>query len=127
MPPSVEVPLVLAYQSRIQGIFPNVAVVVRPDDGTPIDRLIDGVAEETATSGGTVLSTSVDRQTNGGLLYVSRLNELTGTSIYHLQRYCIAKGHIFEISAGNVPPDTPEARTILEELRSILNSFRIIE
>lgn len=124
---SVEIPIAVAYRSRIEGYIPNVAVAVQRDDGTSIEDWIDGVAEGHAQEGATVLATSVDPATRGGIVYVSRRNTLTDQPSYHIQRFCLANGYGFEISAGNVSPSTEVAEEIHRQLSTIVNSFRIIQ
>ena len=64
------------------------------------------------------------RPTQGGLLVF--LNTSGGNKLYQFQRIAIASDKAYVITASQLPPDNLLSQHVRDELRGILNSFRLI-
>ena len=82
-----------------------------------IGRFLDRIIEE-------IISSGVDESTQGGFLVF--YNPSYGNKIYQFQRIAIDSGRAYVVTASQLPPDDQLSQQTREELRKILNSFRLI-
>jgi hypothetical protein len=71
-----------------------------------------------------IYASSVDEKTQGGLLVF--LNTSFTQKLFQFQRIAIGSGRAYVITASQLPPDDQLSVEVREDLRGILNSFRLI-
>lgn len=125
LPPTVDIPVAVVYRQTIGGFRPNVNVVVEDGVMVPARQYIEASVQAMRQQGWTVLSSSVDQATDGG--FVVYANHLFGTTIYQFARIALHSGRAFVVTASQLPPDDKLSQQLRKEMRSILNSFRVIE
>lgn len=124
LPPTVNVPVVI--KRRMGEYSPNVSVaVILGIRDMSIGEYVNRNAQDIRRRGSKILSMSVDDLTQGGFLVY--LSPVLGHTLYNLQRYAIAHGRAYVITASGLPPDNLLTQQLRGELLSIINSFQLIE
>ena len=119
---SISVPLVVA--KKFGKYTPNVIIGVQNGVNIPIAEYIESNARDVERQGGTIQSITIDKATKGGLVVSSR--KMMGHILYTLQRYAIADGKGYILTASGLPPEDELTDDLKIELLDILNSFRLI-
>jgi hypothetical protein len=124
LPPTVEIPIVIQKNEAVANFQANVNVVVEQISDMTIQQYMNRSVTAMNQMGWRILSTNVDESTQGGLIVL--LNTMNGNQIYQFQRYAISAGRAYVITASQLPPDNLLTQQLRDDLRSILNSFRVI-
>jgi hypothetical protein len=124
LPSTVDIPIVIRKNEAVANFQANVNVVVEQINSMTIQEYMNRSVATMSQMGWQILSTNVDESTQGGLIVL--LNTMNGNQIYQFQRYAIAAGRAYIITASQLPPDNLLTQQLRDDLRSILNSFRVI-
>ncbi len=124
LPPTIEIPIVIMRNEMVGNFRPNVNVLVESVGNMSIRQYIELSVQSMQQRGWIIFSSSVDEVTEGGLLVF--LNTSFENDLYQFQRIIIASGRAYVITASQLPPDNLLSQQLREELRDILNSFRLI-
>jgi hypothetical protein len=116
---------VVIFDNELVGNFrPNVNVVVEPAGNTSIHQAVDQLLTLMGQSGWQVISSELDESTQSALVVV--LNPNFG-GLYQIQRFVIASGRFFTVTASQLPPEDQLGARLRADLLSILNSFRLLK
>jgi hypothetical protein len=125
LPPTVDIPIVILSTQLVEGFRPNVNVEVEDvGNNETANQYMDVSVQSMKKMGWVILSSSVDEATQGGLLVF--LNTSAGNHLYQFQRYAISHGRAYVVTASQLPPEDLLSQELREQLRSILNSFRLV-
>lgn len=125
MPESVDIPITIFAKNVVDGITPNINVTVESIGQISIEDYMAYTEENYATLGMEVLSSSVDPETNGGVIVA--LNHMFGTPLYQFQKFAVANGYAYIVTATQVPKGDYLTLGLKQDLTSIINSFRVIQ
>lgn len=78
-----------------------------------------------ASVGIEVVSSSVDTETNGGVIV--SMNYMFGAPLYQFQKFAMANGYAYVVTATQVPKGDYLTLGLKQDLASIINSFRVIQ
>lgn len=119
---SIDIPLVIS--KKFGRYTPNVIVSVQSGVRITIAEYIERNMRDVERRGSIIHSFRIDNITEGGLVVSS--TEMMGHSLYNIQRYAIADGIGYILTASSVPPTNRLSDDLKQELLAILNSFRLI-
>jgi hypothetical protein len=123
LPPTLEIPVVIMKNELVGNFRPNVNVVVETIGNMSLRQYMDLSIQSMQQMGWTILSSSIDEATQGGLLVF--MNKSFGDGVYQFQRHAVAFGRAYVVTASQLPPTNLISEQLQEELRGILNSFRL--
>jgi len=124
-PESVAVPIAIFSKNMVDGITPNINVVVESVGQISIEEYMTYTESNYAAVGIEVVSSSVDPETNGGVIV--SLNYMFGAPLYQFQKVAIANGYAYVVTATQVPKGDYLTLGLKQDLTSIINSFRVIQ
>jgi hypothetical protein len=116
VPPSIKIPFVIFGNDVVDNFRPNVNVVVEQVGDISISQYMDSTLKSFEQIGWEVLSSNVDDVTQGG--FIESYQFQNNKKLYQFQRIVIDSGRAYIITSTELPPN--------EDLRFIMNSFRII-
>ncbi len=123
-PSTVDMPLII-MKNEVSGNFrPNVNVVVESIGTMTTTEYMNRSVQILQQQGWRILTKDIDEDTHGG--FISFFNNNLGYTLFQFQRYAIANGKAYIITASQLPPQDSFSQSLRQELLSILNSFRVI-
>lgn len=126
MPATIDIPIVILSNNLIDDFRPNVNVVVENVGQMQIEEYVSLTKQNLLQQGWDVLSTSVDPETNGGVIVLINNMLGAGNELYQFQRYAMGNGNAYIITASQVP-QADLSQGLKDDLASIINSFRLIQ
>jgi len=126
LPPTIEIPIVITKNEIVGNFSPNINVVVESvGSNMTIDKYLDLNIQQMKQMGWTILSSSIDETTQGGLLVF--LNNSYVDTLYQFQRIAIVSGRAYVVTASQLPPKNLLSQRLRSDLNNILNSFQLIQ
>lgn len=127
LPATVDIPIAIISNNIVDNFRPNVNVVVEKVGQMPIEEYVALTEENLLQQGWEVLSTSVDPDTNGGVIVLINNMLGPGNELYQFQRIAMGNnGNAYVITASQVPQGDL-SQGLKDDLASIINSFRVIQ
>ncbi len=122
---SVEAPIAIFSTNIVDGVAPNINVMVESVGQISIADYMAYTKSNYAMLGIEVISSSVDSETNGGVIVT--MNYMFGAPLYQFQKFAIANGYAYVVTATQVPKGDYLTLGLKQDLASIINSFRLIQ
>lgn len=124
-PESVAAPIAVFSNNMVDGIAPNINVTVERVGQVSIEDYMAYTESNYASVGIEVVSSSVDTETNGGVIV--SMNYMFGAPLYQFQKFAMANGYAYVVTATQVPKGDYLTLGLKQDLASIINSFRVIQ
>lgn len=112
--PTIKIPIEIFSKDLVDNLRPNVNVVVESVGSISINQYMDSLLKLYESYGYKVISSTVDEVTQGGFIEINSVKDNKN----QFQRIAIDSGRVYIITTTQLPPN--------EDLRFIMNSFRII-
>lgn len=119
----IHVPIAITKGKNKWKKKPSVSVTVVKSDGD-IGASMNSVLESYTGLGWQIYLAQIDEDTQSGIIVFK--NPESG-GIIQIQRVIIADEYSYIVTSTNIPPGVQSIEKLKEELREILNSFRLIE
>lgn len=125
MPDTVALPIAIFANSVVDDFRPGVNVVVEKVGQMSIEQYLAISEQNLRQQGWTVLSSSVDPETRGGVIVF--INHMLGRDIYQFQRYAMGNNGLAYVITASQVPEAGLTQGLKDDLASIINSFRLID
>ena len=122
---TVKLPIAIFSNHVVDGVTPNINVTVEQVGPMSIEDYIVAVETNAAAMGVDIVSSSVDPETNGGVIVA--MNYMFGAPMYQFQKIAMTNGKAYTVTATQVPKGDTLTQGLRSDLASIINSFRVIQ
>jgi hypothetical protein len=116
--------LFIGRKENVKDFKPNVNVLLELATYNSMKKFLPLIYEQYTKIGWQLLSSQNDDDDQGGFIEFQNLNN--PVHLYQFQRLALAFGRLYVVTATVPIPTTSEEIGIIEDLSSIVNSFRII-